>query len=138
MDTLYRSTQNIHVVVEIQKSWFLNLKSCTWVLYRQGPYRIRIDTAADRIVPPRMRTTYGNTFAKIRGLKEIVWSCFLFSIFTKLLWQPCSITLSQFLNLYFSLYITNACSVSNPSYPCKGHAFKIRTVHLFTAYVWKH
>jgi len=46
LDSLYRSTQNIHVVVEIQHFWFWNLKSCACV-----SYRIRIVSAAGRIVP---------------------------------------------------------------------------------------
>ena len=45
-DSLYRSTQNIQLIVEIQKYYFWNLKSCTCV-----SYRIRIVSAADRIVP---------------------------------------------------------------------------------------
>jgi len=52
---MYRSTQKIHFVIEIH---FFNFKTLSrvhvyrikYLWYRQGPYRIRIVSAADRIV----------------------------------------------------------------------------------------
>jgi len=52
--TTYRSTQNISFVVEILDFATLrrvHVYRIEYVLYRQGPYRIRIVSAADSIVP---------------------------------------------------------------------------------------
>jgi len=52
---------------------FSNIHVChiEYVLYRQGPYQIRIDTAADCIVPALLLTTSGPIF--IKHLKSNVY-----------------------------------------------------------------
>jgi len=42
----------------------MNVYHIEYVSYRQGPYRIRIDTAADRIVPALAKSNKGYTFLK--------------------------------------------------------------------------
>jgi len=52
LDSLYRSTENIHSkILDFETLSHVHVYRIEYVSYRQGLYRTRIVSAADRIVP---------------------------------------------------------------------------------------
>jgi len=56
---------------------YVHVYRIEYVSYRQGPYPIRIVSAADRIVPALMKKNYRNQYRSIIGYPRLHYSAML-------------------------------------------------------------